>query len=64
LRCEYIKYRDEHYVPIVYHGVAHRVEKGWEPEREVFILKDKSRLKKIEIIDRKYCEELYKKGIV
>ncbi len=41
------------YIPIIYHGVAHKLEKGlfWDSEREVYILKDK--LKEIEIIDCK-----------
>jgi len=30
----------------------------WDSEREVYIKKDKSRLKDIEIVDRKECEEL------
>jgi len=58
--CEYIKGREERLVPIIYHGVANRIEKGffWDSEREVYIKKDKSRLKDIEIVDRKECEEL------
>lgn len=58
--CEYIKSREERVVPIIYHGVANRVEKGlfWDSEREVYIKRDKSRLKEIEIVDIKECEEL------
>lgn len=58
--CEYIKGREERVVPIVYHGIAHKVKKGlfWDSERDVYILRDKSRLKEIEIVEKKDCEEL------
>jgi hypothetical protein len=45
-------------VPIIYHGISHKLTKGlfWDLEREVHILRDKSILKKIEIVDKKDCE--------
>lgn len=62
--CEYIKGREERVVPIIYHGVAHEVEKGlfWDSEREVYIKKDKSRLKEIEIVNRKDCQQINKES--
>lgn len=58
--CQYAECRKPPIVPIIYHGIVHKVKKGlfWEPEREVFILKDKSRLKEIEIVDLKDCKEI------
>lgn len=60
--CQYAEGTTHPIVPIIYHGIAHRLKKGlfWEPEREVFALRDKSRLKKIEIIERKDCEQIMK----
>lgn len=61
--CQYAEGTTYPIIPIVYHGITHRMEKGlfWDSEREVHIRKDKSRLKKIEIIDRKDCEKIMKK---
>lgn len=58
--CQYAEGTNQPIVPIVYHGVAHKVEKGlfWDLEREVYIIRDKSRLKEIEIIERKDCEQI------
>lgn len=60
--CQYAEGTKPPIVPIIYHGIAHKLEKGlfWDSEREVHILRDKSRLKKIEIIDNKDCEEIMK----
>ncbi len=64
--CSYAKDTQPPIVPIVFHGVSRKLKKGlfWDSEREVHILRDKSTLKSIEIIDRKDCEgiirELYK----
>ena len=61
--CYYAKDTEHPIVPIIYHGVTYKLKKGffWDSEREVYILKDKSRLKKIEIIDRNDCEKILKK---
>ena len=58
--CQYAEGTEPPIFPIIYHGVARQLEKGlfWEPEREVHIRKDKSRLKDIEIVDRKDCEQI------
>jgi hypothetical protein len=60
--CIYAKDTKYPIIPIVYHGVAHKVVKGffWSSEKEVHILKNKSRLKDIEIINRKDCEQIMK----
>ena len=58
--CQYAEGTKPPIVPIIYHGVTHRMEKGlfWNFEREVHITRDKSKLKSIEIVDRKDCEEI------
>ena len=58
--CQYVEGTKPPIVPIIYHGVTHRMEKGlsWNFEREVHITRDKSKLKSIEIVDRKDCEEI------
>lgn len=60
--CQYVEDTKPPIVPIIYRGTAQKLEKGlfWDSEREVHILRDKSRLKNIEIIDRKDCEEIMK----
>ena len=60
--CQYAEDKKHPIVPIIYHGVVHRLEKGlfWNSEREVHIRRDKSRLKDIEIVDRKDCIEVMK----
>ena len=61
--CQYAESTQPPIVPIIYHGIAHKVEKGlfWDSEKDVHIIKDKSRLKDIEIVERKDCEEIMKK---
>lgn len=56
--CIYAKDTQSPVIPIIYHGVSHKLRKGlfWDSEREVHIVKDKSRLNDIEIIDRKDCK--------
>ena len=58
--CQYAKGTESPIVPMIYHGIAHKLKKGlfWDSEREVHIIKDKSRLKNIEIIDKKECEKI------
>ena len=58
--CIYSKDTKSPIIPIIYHGVTHKLTKGlfWDLEREVHILRDKSVLKKIEIVDKKDCETL------
>ena len=60
--CQYAEGRKPPIIPIIYHGITHRLEKGlfWDSEREVYIRIDKSRLKEIEIVDRKDCEQIMK----
>ncbi len=55
--CQYAEGTSLPIVPIVYHGIAHKLKKGlfWDSEREVFIIRDKSILKDIEIVNRKDC---------
>ena len=58
--CQYAEYAKDPIVPIIYYGISRKLKKGffWDSEREVHILKDKSILKKIEIIDHKDCEKI------
>ncbi len=58
--CQYAEDTKPPIVPIVYHGVTHRMEKGlfWDSEREVHIMIDKSRLKSIEIVEKSDCEKI------
>lgn len=60
--CFYAKDSRPDMVPIIYHGVSGKLKKGlfWDSEREVHIVKDKSVLKKIEIIDSKDCGDIIK----
>ena len=60
--CQYTEGKPPNIVPIIYHGVAHRIEKGlfWDSEREVHITRDKSRLKSIEIVEKSDCEKIMK----
>lgn len=60
--CYYAKGEKSPIVPIIYHGASRKLKKGlfWDLEREVHVLRDKSRLKSIEIVDRKVCDELLK----
>ena len=62
--CYYAKDTEYPIVPIIYHGISHKLKKGlfWDSEREVHIVKDKSRLKNIEIIDKKACEEIMRES--
>ncbi len=58
--CQYAEGKLPNIVPIIYHGITHRMEKGlfWDSEREVHITRDKSRLKSIEIVERSDCEKI------
>lgn len=58
--CQYAEGTKSPIVPIVYHGVTHRMEKGlfWDLEREVHITRDKSKLKSIEIVEKSDCEKI------
>lgn len=61
--CEYAGITaNNNIVPIIYHGVSHKLKKGlfWDLEREVHILRDKSILRDIEIVDREDCRKLKK----
>lgn len=60
--CQYAEGTEYPIVPIIYHGITHKAEKGlfWDLEREVYITRDKSRLKEIEIIERKDCKQIMK----
>lgn len=60
--CIYAKDNESNIVPVIFHGTSHKLKKGFffDSEREVHILKDKSILKKIEIVDRKDCEKFIK----
>ncbi len=61
--CYYAKDTQPPIIPIILHGVSHKLTKGlfWDSEREVHILKGKSILKKIEIVDTKDCEKIIRK---
>lgn len=61
--CQYAENTQPPIVPIIYHGIAYKVEKGlfWDSEKEVHIIKDKSRLKNIEVVEREDCKEIMKK---
>ena len=58
--CQYAQNTQPPTVPIIYRGVANKLKRGlfWDSEREVYIVKDTSRLNNIEIIDSKDCEEI------
>ncbi len=58
--CFYAKDSRPNIVPIIYHGISGKLKKGlfWDSEREVHIVKDKSILKNIEIVDSKDCEKI------
>lgn len=58
--CQYAEGTKPPIVPIIYHGVTHRMEKGffWNSEREVHIARDKSKLKSIEIVEKSDCEKI------
>ena len=59
--CQYAEDTKHPIVPIVYHGVANTVKKGffWSSEREVHITRGgKSILKNIEIIDCNDCKNI------
>lgn len=60
--CNYADGKPPNIVPIIYHGITHRMEKGlfWDLEREVHIVRDKSRLKSIEIVESSDCEKIMK----
>ncbi len=60
--CQYAEGTKYPIIPIIYHGIAHKVEKGlfFSSEKEVYILKDKSKLKSIEIVEHKDCENIMK----
>lgn len=60
--CQYAEGTESPIVPIIYHGIAHKLEKGlfWDSEREVYITRDKSRLKEIETVDQKDCKQIMK----
>src|SRR3990167_3742092 len=51
--CQYAEGTKSPAIPIIFHGITHRMEKGlfWDSEREVYITRDKSRLKSIEIVE-------------
>ncbi len=61
--CIYAKDTKSPVIPIIYHGISHKLKKGffWDSEREVHIVKDMSKLKNIEIVDRKDCEKITRK---
>ena len=58
--CNYAEDKPPNIIPIIYRGVSHKLKKGlfWDSEREVHITRYKSRLKDIEIIERKDCEQI------
>lgn len=58
--CQYAEEKPPNIVPIIYHGITHRMEKGlfWDLEREVHITRDKSKLKSIEIVEKSDCEKI------
>lgn len=58
--CQYAEGKSPNIVPIIYHGVTHRMEKGlfWDLEREVHITRYKSKLKSIEIVEKSDCEKI------
>lgn len=60
--CIYAKDAQYPVVPIISHGVSHKLKKGlfFDSEREVYILEGKSILKKIEIVNRKDCDKFIK----
>lgn len=60
--CSYADNKPPNIVPIIYHGVSRKLKKGlfWDSEREVHIMRDKSRLKSIEIVTKNDCEKIIK----
>lgn len=58
--CEYIDGREERVAPIIYHGLTNKMKKGlfWDSEREVYILRGKSKLKEIEIVKLEDCKKI------
>jgi hypothetical protein len=60
--CQYAEGTNHPVIPIIYSGITHRMEKGlfWDSEREVHIMRDKSRLKSIEIVEKSDCEKIMK----
>lgn len=58
--CQYAEGKPPNIVPIIYHGITHRMVKGlfWDLEREVHITRDKSKLKSIEIIEKSDCDRI------
>jgi hypothetical protein len=61
--CEYAEVTENpNIVPIIYHGISRKLKKGlfWDLEKEVHILRDKSILRDIEIVDIEDCRKLKK----
>lgn len=60
--CQYAEGTEHPVVPIIYNGITHRMKKGffWDSEREVHIMRDKSILKSIEIVEKSDCEKIMK----
>lgn len=58
--CEYVDSREERVTPIIYHGLTNKMKKGlfWDSEREVYILRGKSKLKEIEIVKLDDCKKI------
>ena len=58
--CQYAEDTEHPIIPIIYHGITHKMEKGlfWDSEKEVHITRYKSRLKSIEIVERNDCEKI------
>ena len=60
--CNYADDKPPNIVPIIYHGISHKLKKGlfWDSEREVHITREKSRLEEIEIVELKDCKKIMK----
>jgi len=60
--CQYAEGTEHPVIPIIYNGITHRMKKGlfWDSEREVYITRDKSILKGIEIVKKSDCEKIMK----
>lgn len=60
--CQYAEDTEHPVIPIIYNGIVHKMKKGffWDSEREVHIMRDKSRLKSIEIVKKSDCEKIMK----
>lgn len=58
--CQYAEDTKHPIIPIIYHGITRKMEKGlfWDSEKEVHITRYKSKLKSIEIVERSDCEKI------